>query len=191
MKTERKIIKIMLRENSGFTIRELSKKIKSDYKITHTAVKRLLQKKILSKKNIGKSVLCSLNKWIPCKELLFAEYERAYEVLKNKDIRQLFKEITSKMTTSFFIIILFGSFAKGNINRYSDIDLLFISNEKDFESAIRKILRLVPLNVHPLVLNEKEFLRMLASSELNVVKEVVNNYVILYGIENFYKLMKK
>ncbi len=191
MKTENKIIMAMLKEDSSFTIRELSKKINSDYKITHIAVKRLLQKNILKKKNVGKSLLCTLNRWSAAEELFFAEYERADEILKNKDLKQIYKEIMPKLRTSFFIMLLFGSFAKGNYHKNSDIDLLFISNEKFFENDIKRVLRLIPLKIHSLVFNENEFLKMLSSKEPNVVKEAVDNYIVPYGIENFYNLMRK
>lgn len=190
MKTENKIIKTMLKENHEFTIRGLSKKINSDYKITHTAVKKLFSKDILSRKKVGKSIVCNLNRWNPSKEVLFAEHERVNEILKNSNIKQLYKEIISKTKTSFFIMLLFGSFAKNNYNQNSDIDLLFISNEKDIENNIKGILRLIPLKTHPLVFNEKEIIKMYLSRESNVVKEAINNYILLYGTETFYNIMQ-
>jgi len=62
MKTENKIISLFIEEKTPKTIREISKKIKSDYRITHTATQRLLEKNILISKRIGKSSLCELNK---------------------------------------------------------------------------------------------------------------------------------
>lgn len=187
MKTEKKVINLMLKENSDLTIRQISNKLGSDYKITHTAVKRLFKKQILTSKTVGKSILCSLNRW--SNNLILAECERSLEV--SKDILLLKKEIYSKSSTSFFIMLLFGSYAKGQANKHSDIDIIFISNEKDFEINTRKTLRLLPLKVHPLFFTEKEFVNMINSRESNVAKEAINNYVILYGIENLYNLMQK
>ena len=50
MKTENKILKYLIDTKEAMTIRELSQKIKSDYKIVHTAVNRLIEKGLLSSK---------------------------------------------------------------------------------------------------------------------------------------------
>lgn len=188
MKTEKKVIKALLEENKGMTIREISRKINSDYRITHTAVQRLINKKIIITKTIGKSSLCNLNEHYYSHDIYNAEDERKKLLLKNKDINQLYKEVIKKIETSFFILLVFGSYAKGKHTKNSDIDLLFISNEMGFEERISNILSLIPLKVHVLVFNEKEFRRMLDSKGLNVAKEAIANYIILYGIENFYAI---
>ncbi len=185
MKTEIKIIKILI-ENKELTIREISKKISSDYKITYTAVQNLIKKDIISIKTIGKSSLCSLNK-VFSYEIYKAEDERKQELLKNKNLNQLYKEIL-KIKTSFFIFLIFGSYAKNRQSKTSDIDLMFISNEKDFEKTINNVLSLLPLKTHLLVFTEEEFIRMKDSKENSVVREIIEKNIILYGIENYYKL---
>lgn len=188
METENKIIKAFLKRNESMTIREISRQIKADYKITHTAITRLIQKKIISLKPVGGSSLCSLN-LAPRIEILEAEDGRKKHLLKNKDISQLFKEITAKAHTGFFVLIVFGSYASGTHTKGSDIDLMFVSNEKGFEKKIDSILSLLPLQTHALVFNETEFKRMLYSKEPNVVKEAVKCRVVLYGSEIFYRLI--
>lgn len=188
MKTENKIIRAFIEENKQMTIREIAKRIKADYRITHTAVQRLIQKKILIIITVGKSSLCSLNTKYYGVEIYQAEEERKNQLLKNKNINQLYKEIMAKIQTSFFIFLVFGSYAKNLRKKNSDIDLLFISNEKNFEDRIDNILSLLPLKTHALVFTEREFKRMLDAKESNVVKEAVHNYILLYGIENFYNL---
>jgi len=187
MKTENKIIKALIEENHSMTIREISKKIKADYRITHTAVRKLAGKKIINTQTIGKSSLCSLNKYYGSK-IYKVEDERKNQFLKNRNIKQLYKEVMAKIQTSFFIFLVFGSYAKNLHKKNSDIDLMFISDGKNFEDKIGSILSLLPLKTHALVFTEKEFKRMLDAKKLNVVKEAVNNYIILHGIENFYNI---
>ena len=188
MKTENKIIKLFIEQKQSKTIREISKKIKSDYKITHTAIQRLLNKNILISKTIGKSTLCKLNKSYYGVEIYKAENERTKSLLKNKNIKQLYKEVKEKIKSGFFIFLIFGSYAKGNQTKSSDIDIIFISNEKNFEEKIYNILSLLPLKTHNLVFTEEEFIQMKDSKKLNVIKETIENNIILYGIENYYKL---
>ena len=188
MKTENKIIRAFLEENKEMTIREIAKGIRADYRITHIAVQRLINKKIIKVKSVGKSSFCSLNQSYYGLEIYQAEAERKDNLLKNKNINQLYKEVISKINTTLFIFLIFGSYAKGKATKASDIDLMFISNEKDFEDRIQEILSLLPLRTHISVFTEKEFQNMLFSRESNVVKEAVYNYIIIYGIENFYRL---
>jgi predicted nucleotidyltransferase len=188
MKTEDKIIRLFIEERNPKTIREISKQIRSDYKITYTATQRLLNKKILLSKTIGKSVVCELNLSYYGSEIYEAENKRRNDFLKNKNLKQLYKEVMSKIKSSLFIFMIFGSYAKGKATKSSDIDIIFISNEKDFEEKISSILSLLPIKTHTLVFTEEEFIRMKDSKKPNVIKEAIEKNIILYGIENYYRL---
>jgi len=188
MKTEYKILKMMIENKQDFTIREIAKRIGADYRITYVAVQRLVQKNILIIKLVGRSSLCSLNERYYGAEVYQTEEERRTSLLKDKNINQLFKDVMAKVGTSFFICLLFGSCAKGKWKKGSDIDLMFVSNEVNFEKEIGNILSLLPLKIHVLVFTEREFKKMYDSKKLNVVKEAMKGYVILHGIENLYYL---
>lgn len=188
MKTEYKILKMMIENKQDFTIREIAKRIGADYRITYVAVQRLVQKNILIIKLVGRSSLCSLNERYYGAEVYQTEEERRTSLLKDKNINQLFKDVMAKVGTSFFICLLFGSCVKGKWKKGSDIDLMFVSNEVNFEKEIGNILSLLPLKIHVLVFTEREFKKMYDSKKLNVVKEAMKGYVILHGIENLYYL---
>ena len=188
MKTEYKILKMMIENKQDFTIREIAKRIGADYRITYVAVQRLVQKNILIIKLVGRSSLCSLNERYYGAEVYQTEEERRTSLLKDKNINQLFKDVMAKVGTSFFICLLFGSCVKGKWKKGSDIDLIFVSNEVNFEKEIGNILSLLPLKIHILVFTEREFKKMYDSKKLNVVKEAMKGYVILHGIENLYYL---
>ena len=188
METELKIIKYFIENKKPKTIREIAKQIKADYKITHTATQRLIQKNVIKAQTIGKSSLCVLNEKYFGIEVYKAEDERKEEILKNKNINQLYKEIMSKVKTGSFILLLFGSYAKNKQTKSSDIDLLFISNESGFETKISDILSLLPLKTHALVFTEEEFIRMKDSKKSNVIQEAIESNIILYGIEAYYRI---
>ncbi|OGJ19835.1 hypothetical protein A3K73_03645 [Candidatus Pacearchaeota archaeon RBG_13_36_9] len=185
MITEEKIIRLFIEEKEPKTIREISKKIKADYKIIYTAAKRLLEKKILLGREVGKSILCELNPSYYGIEIYSAEHRRKEELLKNKNISLMYREVI-KNAGAFFVFIIFGSYAKGKETANSDIDIIIISNEKEIEKKVNEMLSLMPLKTHALFFTEEEFIRMKDSKKSNVVKEAVENNIILYGIENYY-----
>lgn len=188
MKTEIKIVRHFVENNKPKTIREIAQQIKADYKITYVAIQRLIKKKVIKVQTVGKSSLCKLDEKHYGIEIYKAENERRDEILKNKNLNQLYKEIMSKVKTSFFVLLLFGSYAKGKHTKSSDIDLLIISDENDFESKISDILSLLPLKTHAIVFTEEEFVRMRDSKKLNVIQEAIESNIILYGIETYYRL---
>jgi len=188
MKTELKVIRHFIESRKPATIRDIAKRIKADYKITYTATQRLIQKNILDVQDVGNSSLCRLNEDYYSIEIYETENQRREGILKNKNLNQLYREIMSKIKTSSFILLLFGSYAKRKQTKSSDIDMLCVSNEKDFESRISDILSLLPLKIHALVFREEEFIRMKDSKKPSVVHEIMEKNIILYGIEAYYRL---
>lgn len=188
MRTQHKIIKLFIQEPTGKTIREISKKIKADYRITHTAVQKLLESKLLLGKTVGKSTFCTLNPTYYGADIYSAELERKSNLLENQNIKIMYNELMQGISSSFFVSLLFGSYAKKSFTKHSDIDLLFICNERKFEEKIGNLLSLLPLKTHTFVFTDKEFIRMKHSPKPNVVKEAINNNIILYGVENYYRL---
>ncbi|MBI2665215.1 nucleotidyltransferase domain-containing protein [Candidatus Woesearchaeota archaeon] len=188
MKTELKIIKHFITDKKAKTIREISKQIKADYRITYIAVQKLVRKKALIARTIGKSTLCEFNRWYYGVDIYLAEEERKEEIFKNSDIKQMYHEVITRIGTSFFILLLFGSYAKGKQTKNSDIDLLFITNGDHFEHKIMDILSLLPLKTHCLFFTEEEFIRMKDAKKPNVVQEAIENNILLYGVESYYLL---
>jgi len=186
METEIKILKFMLGNKEPITIRELSGKIKSDYKIVHTAIKRLAGKGIIEEKKAGQASQILL-KQIYSKDVLIAEYERREELLKNKNIGVLYGIL--KSLPFQFVALIFGSYAKGKPSKGSDIDLMIISEESN-ESRIKPVISVLGLNVHLIYFSYKEFLQMKNSNEFTVVSEAIKNSVILLNIEDYYRLLK-
>ena len=188
METENKIVELFIEEKISKTIREISKAIKSDYRITHTATQRLIKKNILLSRVVGKSILCELNESYYGKEIYNVEDKRRYRLLENKNLNLMYKEIMTKVKSNLFVFMIFGSYAKWKSTKSSDIDIMFISNDTNFEEKIHNITSLFPINTHVLVFTEEEFIRMKDSKKSNVIKEAIKNNIILYGIENYYRL---
>jgi len=189
MKTELKIIKHLIENKDIFTVRQLSKQIGSDYKITHTAVSRLIEKKIVTTSKIGSSNVVKFNNKLT-KEVFCVEFERKKGLLKNKNLSAALDTIKEHVNCVNMIILLFGSYAKKKQTKNSDIDLMFIIPKKGLEKKIHEAAALLPLKIHSVIFTEKEFLNMKNLRKSNIIHEVMGYNVILYGIEQYYELLK-
>lgn len=189
MKTEKKIVRYLIETKKKLTIRELSKQIKSDYKIVHTAVNRLIKKNLLKTERVGNSIQIELNNRLT-KEILEIEFERKEEILSDKNLKIMYDTIIENLKNINFVLLLFGSYAKKKAKEKSDIDLMFIVPDLAVEKKIEQTISLLPLKIHYLVFSEEQFKNMKNSQELNVVKEAILSNIILLGIERYYELVK-
>ena len=188
MKTEIKILKILIEHREPLTIRALAIKVGSDYKIIHTAVKLLLKKDLVIEKRVGSAIeIVISNKF--SKEIFEAEFERRETFLRDKRFSAMIHHIKRNIGTKNFILLLFGSYAKRNQTKNSDIDLMFIVPTEEYEKKIESILSSIPLPIQSHVFTERQFIKMKNIKEFNVGNEAIKHNIILYGIEQYYELL--
>ncbi len=187
---EVEIIKFLLEnKDENLTINQIATILKKDYKNVHTIIKRLEAASFITLESFGNSYKVTLNTIMH--PLLFeAEYGRRGELLKNKDISIMF-DYFKKLKTKFYVLLVFGSYAKKRNNKSSDIDLMFIipnSSESILEKEIYGIGRTIPLLLHITIFTETDFKAMIQSKAVTVGQEAMKHNVILYGIEAFYEM---
>ena len=188
--TKDKLLSLSLsNKREHFTIREISKRIKIDYKTVYLLVQNLIQNKIILSQKAGQTTLCSINLRSFNSDIFRAESLRKEELLKNNNFSALqsyFKEVKNP----FFVLLLFGSYASGKARTGSDIDLMLITDDKLIESQIKNQISLIPLPAHLLSFTAREFSSMLKTTEFNVGQEAFYNNIILFGIEDYYRLIQ-
>jgi predicted transcriptional regulator len=189
MKTKTKIIVSFLEHTEPATIKELSKRIKADYRITHTAAQQLIEDGVVQMKKVGNSSLCNLHPAYFGRELYLAEDMRRQTAFQDKNMSKLCADILRRIGTSHFTLLLYGDYARRTATKFSDINLLFISNDAGFPKKVDALLADVPLRVHTTTVTENMFHTMRRAADQNVVKEVVRHNVILHGIESYYALV--
>jgi len=188
VKNHSKIIKVLLeRQEEELNIYKISRYARIDYKNTYNIIKDLGKKGLVAVKSFGRTKRVMLNKEIH--PLIFeAEYNRRQDLFrKNKYFLVIYKRLSELNFP--FIVLLFGSHAKGKATKHSDVDLLIICEEKR-ECQIQEVLDLFPLRIHATFTNFEDFMLMLKTKEFNVVSEAVKNNIILVGIEDYYRLIK-
>jgi predicted nucleotidyltransferase len=179
------VLKLLIEHQAeALSIRQISKLQKINYKSAYIAVKTLEKEKIISVNAQGNNSKCMFNRNF--NERVFAvEYERREELLKNANFSVMYNDL--KKINQDFILLLFGSYAKGTQHKNSDIDLMLISED---EKLIERELNLLPLNIHLIPLTKKEFSIMYIRKSFSVVSEAIKKNIILIGIEDYYRLVE-
>jgi predicted nucleotidyltransferase len=185
MDNERLNILKLLIENKEkvFSIRQIGMQRKINYKSAYISLKDLAKEGVVDLKKQGNTTICSFNHKFN-NSVFQVEYARLQELLKNKNFLVLYHRLAK--INEQFVLLLFGSYSKGQQNKGSDIDLLLISsNPKNIEIQIN----LLPLNIHLTHVTYENFELMLKSKEFTVVSEAIKHNVLLFGIEDYYRLM--
>ncbi len=184
MKFEQTILKLLIEnKNKEFTIRELSKLLKKDYKNTYDAIQ-----KIKTSINVDSKGNASYISFKPILTNNIYQTEKIRTELIKSEITLIYEDIQN-IQNPFCIMVLFGSYAKNKQTKNSDVDICIIHNN---ELEIKKIEN--KLAIHPKIeihsFHYKEFIEMLKTKEFNVAHEILNDGIILKNIDSYYEVIK-
>ncbi len=192
-KTQEKVMELFTARITGkFSIKEVSELSKKPYPLIHRSVKDLIGRKIITKDSHG---LISLNFRENHSILAYIESVKCESFLNtNKTIKLFAKDAVEKIDLNFFTLLLFGSSVlKGEKARDVDI-LLIVENKKDTQPVERfldNISSNFTIHFHCNVISTESVREMLAKSdEPNIMNETLNNHIIIFGAENYYRLLK-
>lgn len=186
MNSDIKILKLLLdRKEEKFTIKKISEVLKINYRIAYERTAALEKEGLLKITKVGNSKICELTYNFNSK-IYEAEYSRMSDLFKkNKDFLVLHDRLSE--LNFVFVALLFGSYAKGEAGKHSDIDILTIGGD---EKEIQRTISLLPDKIHLTIISYEEFINMAKSREFNVVNEAIKNNIILMGKEEYYRLLK-
>lgn len=178
---------------SSYTINELMKKLKTgSYSWTFNAVKKLRKLGVVLFENKGHSTICriSLESSLAIKYLsLLDELEAVSREIPN------IKEIQDVIATSYYTLLVTGSYAERKQTKKSDLDVVVIvgdnANTKMVLNAVKNKGELLVPEVHPYVFKKQEFLKMLLSDEENYGKLIFKKRLVFFGAENYYLIIKE
>ena len=166
----------------SYTMHELSKLLNIPYASFYRTIQQM--KDILIIKEIGKSKTITLNLHNPVikSHLVVASDEENKEFLKKQST---IKKISEELETQN-IVLVFGSYAKGNETEKSDVDILVINKDGKKDLSFSKYELLFKKKINPIFINVKEFKNMLKDKEENVGKQAVKDHIILKNPEQFW-----
>lgn len=188
MNKEVDVVKYLLENKYDANISNISSGMDIDYKNAHNIINRLIEKSIVKAVAFGKSIKINLIN-SPNHLIYEAETKRKKEILKNKNLSLILDYFENNMESKFYIMLLFGSYAKKIEKKNSDIDLLFIVPNEVIEKNINRIVSMIPLKIHANIFTEKEFMEMKNSKKRTVGSEAIDSNIIMHGIEIYYRLL--
>ena len=178
----------------SFTLREAARRLKMHVSLAHRAIKPLINEKIVLR---DKHKNLSLNYKTHHETLAFVEYLRRDELLskaKHKDITLFAEEVINKIKEDNFILLVFGSTI--NSDKPRDVDILLIVDNTDKVNFHEKFLHNIASNYNlpfeeRVISFESVYEMLVKRDEMNVMNEILNKHIILYGAESFYRLIQR
>ena len=119
------------------------------------------------------------------------------DLQKRKFPKEILSEVQKKISkqTDFFILIVFGSYAKNKATEKSDLDIAIIVESKQTKKEVTPLIETVkrreikPIDYH--VFTKSEFLEMLKADIENVGKQIYKNSFIYYGFIEYCNLTRR
>lgn len=193
--TEWSILKIFCSDLSrSFTKREISLSLGIPYAQTHRSIGRLIDRKLVTQRRQGNSMIVSLDLTAFKPEYVGAEMERAEETMRKYPVIKLIAQDLERVRSIQYICILFGSHADQTARRDSDIDLLFIIpesyNTNTFEKSVKGAITINRVDIS--ITTEKGVIDMWNTAQrVNVANELLKKHIVLRGAEPFLRLRRR
>ena len=189
--TQKDILCLLFKnKEKSWSILALTKQLKKSYPLVFNNIKHLENREILRKEAIGPSQIIRIHEKTPRSLFLEIELERRERFFKkHPSIKVFVSEFLKHAEHPFFILLLFGSYAKGEEKKDSDLDLILITKTK--EDTLEKNLRQTYMKVKKSLIHidAQDWKEMRKNTrEMNVGNEAEKEKIILYGIEQFYHL---
>ena len=158
------------------------------------SLKKFKEENLVKERRVGRSLLYTIN---ADNELVFSYIQLINTKKLPKSALRAIERIKEDVDkhTSFFSIVIFGSYAIGKQTKDSDLDVaVFIEEEnkrKIIESALKFSELKTPLQIHGHVISKDEFLEMLKVDEENLGKQIARKHLSIYNSHIFYSILKK
>ena len=196
-----KIASNLFINKKGITIKKLAENIDTDYKNTYNAVDFLFKEGIIKREKVGNYNICKLNydnKRDVGIYLKFSNYIKINEFKKKHNVEyQIITDTIDKLKTKitpFFICLAFGSYAKNEEKKGSDIDMLFLTHLSG-AGTIKHVLNEINVpyqkKFHILEQSVGDFMKDLKNKDkLSIATEIYKEVpLVFYGDGIFFKLI--
>src|SRR3989344_6742649 len=185
---EIKILVCFFPNLNSLTSKEIETKSGLSHETTFRLLKGLVKKKLLIEKKIGKTNVYELVKdrdmifqvfvsYMTKRKLDFKEknlllYKRLYEFLDQLNLEGS--------------AVIFGSYAKGTETKNSDVDLLCVTNKKDFQNIARIFKTKYNINIQPVIIKISNFKNIKKDNPPFWI-DLIEYGIVLDGLDIYFK----
>ena len=174
-------------------IKQCSKKKSKGY--VYGALQKFVKEKILAEEKAGNVTLYTLNH-NDLRAQVYAGFVGEHIAWHKKHLPfPDLQRIALRIPTDFFIFLVTGSYANNTQKKGSDIDVVVICDDslepKKIYAELKHDCEMNIPPIHLYVFRKSEFLEMLLSNKPNYGKEMAINNVLLYGGQEYFKIMSE
>jgi len=192
METKLKIIKELEKNHRGVHLRELSRLVKTGLPNVKRFVDILEKEKVIKKQkeaNLLKIILKESPKTIAYLKQINTENFLSLPII----IRNSVSDFISELEIKPLVVLIFGSYAKGNYTKESDVDILLVfqkvEDEKDIENTAKRVSMRTDTKLSPVYVNYKNFEKNFLNKEHDFSNEIRQGVILLFGVEFYYNLL--
>ena len=170
---ELEIILVLL--NNKIHLREIARVLNESHSTVLRKINELSRENILDYRKEGKNNIFFIKNNLKAKNYVYsAEIHKLNKALKkHPELSIIFEDIKKNFPKG--MIILFGSYAKGNSKEDSDIDIYLETNDNGVKNKVNG-------------LNSKLSIKIgRFDTKSLLIKEIIKNHLIIRGLEDFYE----
>ena len=183
---ELKVLSSFFPEGKDITLKLIQERSKLSYEPVYRILKQLVDKKLISVKKFGKTLVYSLDFTKEKIKIAYILYANERKEKFANDYGRVYRALSKINEEDIDFLAVFGSYAKGNPTKHSDIDILCISSQKSkVESKIRGLRYETNLEFTPVVMSKTEFAKIKKENE-QFWKDLKDYGIIFKGYELFY-----
>ncbi len=173
-------------EGKEITLKIIQERAKLSYEPVYRIVKQLVDKKLLFVKKFGKTSVYSLDFSKEKIKIAFIFYANERKEKFAEEYGRIYKALSKIDEEDIDFLVIFGSYAKGNPTKKSDVDILCVSSNKNkVESKLKGLRYETNLEFIPVVISKTEFSKIKKENE-QFWKDLVDYGIIFKGYELFY-----
>jgi predicted nucleotidyltransferase len=192
METKLKIIDALDKNKKGVHIRELSRIIKTSYNNIVRNIKILEKENTINKKKDANLIKIKL-KNNPLTIAYLKQTHTENFLSLPKKISSVITEFINELEIKPLIALIFGSYAKKNFTKDSDIDIFLIfqeiTNQKDIENTAKRISMRTNTRLNPVYVNYHDFEKNMLDKNHEFSNEIRNNIILINGVEQYYAIL--
>ena len=170
-------IVLVLIKNRAY-LREIARTINESHSTVLRKINELVRENILDYKKEGRNKTFFIKDNLKAKNYTYSAeiYKLSKFLKKHPEMSIILEDI--KKNTPKGMIILFGSYVKGNPKQNSDIDVYIETNDNKIKTKLQE-------------LNSKLNIKIGKFDTISLlIKEIIKNHIIVRGVEEFYEKNK-